>query len=408
MSNTLTRRQWLRLAAGTIAGLGVAGRLYAAPPNSPRFLLVFLRGGYDATSTLIPYSSSFYYEARPTLAIARPDPRQSGGTLALDRDWALAPALRDSVGTLYQQRQVAFVPFAGTPDLSRSHFETQDSIELGQPIGGARDYRSGFLARLHRTLTSSGSSQATAISFTDALPVVFQGTEQTPNISLKSVGKPPFDDRQVRILTGMYTGHPLEPAVAGGLELRREVAQTMEALTEEMRSSSRDALSIKGFELEAERIARLMRDTYRIGFVDIGGWDTHVNEGAAQGTLATNLSGLGRGLAAFAQSLGTEWKNTVVVVLSEFGRTFRENGNRGTDHGHGTVYWVLGGSVDGGRIVGEQQPVARERLFQDRDYPVLNDYRSVLGDLFGSMWALTPAQIAQVFPQVELRNLRLV
>jgi uncharacterized protein (DUF1501 family) len=103
-----------------------------------------------------------------------------------------------------------------------------------------------------------------------------------------------------------------------------------------------------------------------------------------------------------------EWKNTVVVVLSEFGRTFRENGNRGTDHGHGTVYWVLGGSLDGGRIVGEQQPVARERLFQDRDYPVLNDYRSVLGGLFGSMWALTSAQIAEVFPQVDLRNLRLV
>ena len=100
-------------------------------------------------------------------------------------------------------------------------------------------------------------------------------------------------------------------------------------------AASRDALSIKGFELEAERMARLMRDNYRIGFVDIGGWDTHVNEGAAQGALASNLTGLGRGLAVFAQALGAEWKNTVVVVLSEFGRTFRENGNRGTDHGHG-------------------------------------------------------------------------
>jgi uncharacterized protein (DUF1501 family) len=175
-----------------------------------------------------------------------------------------------------------------------------------------------------------------------------------------------------------------------------------------MRASSRDALSIKGFELEAERMARLMRDSYRIGFVDIGGWDTHVNEGAVQGALATNLTGLGRGLTAFAQALGSEWTNTVVVVLSEFGRTFRENGNRGTDHGHGSVYWVLGGSISGGRIVGEQQRLERVNLFQDRDYPVLNDYRAVLGGLFRSLWGLTPAQSSQIFPQTAPRELQLV
>ena len=406
MSSIVTRRRCLQLATATVASLGIAGRLYAAPANGPRFLLVFLRGGYDATNMLIPYSSGFYYEARPTIAIPRPDPSGSEGALALDQDWALAPALRDSIGVLYQQRQVAFVPFAGTQDLSRSHFETQDSIELGQPIGGARDYGSGFLARLHGTVSST-SAEIPAIAFTDALPLSFQGPGRIPNISMKSVGKPPFDDRQVRILTDMYAGHPLEPAVASGLELRRQVAQAMQEMADEMRTSSRDALSIKGFELEAERMARLMRDTYRIGFVDIGGWDTHVNEGAAQGALASNLTGLGRGLTAFAQSLGAEWNNTVVVVLSEFGRTFRENGNRGTDHGHGSVYWVLGGSVKGGRIAGEQQRLERADLFQDRDYPVLNDYRAVLGGLFRSLWALTPDQCARIFPQVAPRDLQL-
>jgi uncharacterized protein (DUF1501 family) len=408
MSSAISRRRWLQLAGATLASAGVAGRLYAAPPSGPRFLLVFLRGGYDATNALIPYSSNFYYEARPTIAIPRPDPAVSGGALALDPDWALAPALRDSVGALYQQRQVAFVPFAGTQDLTRSHFETQDSIELGQPLGGARDYRSGFMARLHGSLMPAGSLAVPAISFTDALPLAFQGQGEIPNISMKSVGKPPFDDRQVHILTDMYAGHPLEPAVASGLELRRQVAQAMQTLDDEMRASSRNALSIKGFELEAERMARLMRDSYRIGFVDIGGWDTHVNEGAAQGALASNLTGLGRGLSVFAQALGAEWKNTVVVVLSEFGRTFRENGNRGTDHGHGTVYWVLGGAVNGGRIAGEQQRLERANLFQDRDYPVLNDYRAVLGGLFRSMWALTPAQCAQIFPQVAPADLKLV
>ncbi len=426
-SRAISRREWLQRATAftALTAAGVSGRLHAAAPDGPRFLLVFLRGGYDSTNMLIPHSSSFYYEARPTIAIARPRPDDPAGALELNSDWALAPALRDSIGPLYQQRQAAFIAFAGTEDLSRSHFETQDSIELGQPAQGSHDFRSGFLSRLHETVggsrgavavpaslaastASPAMDSAAAIAFTDTLPLSFQGSGQIPNLSLKSVGKPPFDDRQLRILDDMYAGHPLEAAVSSGLELRRDVAQTMQMLDQEMTSAGRNAISIKGFELEAQRIARLMRDQYRIGFVDIGGWDTHVNEGAGQGQLATNLTGLGQGLAAFSQALGAEWKNTVVVVLSEFGRTFRENGNHGTDHGHGTVYWVLGGSISGGRIAGEQQKLERATLFQDRDYPVLNDYREVLGGLFRSMWGLSPTQCAQVFPQVAPVDLKLV
>src|SRR5580693_6211403 len=336
----MKRRDALRLGCAALMSGSLTGRLFAAPESGPRFLLVFLRGGYDAVNLLVPYSSGFYYESRPNIAIARPDAASNTGALALNSDWALAPAVRDTIGTMYLERQVAFIPFAGTDDLSRSHFETQDSIELGQPIGGARDYRSGFMARLSDTLMSTAGSNPSAIAFTDALPLSFQGTTPVANMSLKNLGKPPFDDRQARILTDMYAGHRLQPAVANGLELRQEVAQ---AMADEMNSANRDAINPKGFELEAARMALLMRDRYRIGFIDIGGWDTHVNEGAAQGALATNFAGLGRGLQVFAQSLGTEWNNTVVVVLSEFGRTFRENGDRGTDHGHGTVYWVLGG-----------------------------------------------------------------
>ena len=203
----------------------------------------------------------------------------------------------------------------------------------------------------------------------------------------------------------MYAGHHLEAAVKDGLELRQEVAQEM---ADEMRAANRDAINTKGFELEAERMGRLMRDKYRIGFIDVGGWDTHVGEGAAQGTLPTNLASLGRGLQVFSQSLGGEWNNTVVVVLSEFGRTFRENGNRGTDHGHGTVYWVLGGAINGGTIAGEQQRVSRGTLFQDRDYPVLNDYRAVLGGLFRTLWGLSPDQSTRVFPQAAPTDLKLV
>ena len=405
MSKTLHRREVLRSVLALTATSAVSCRLYAAPASGPRFLLVFLRGGYDAANVLIPYSSDFYYEARPNIAIARPDPQSSAGALALDSNWALAPALRDTLGPLYQQRQVALVPFAGTEDLTRSHFETQDSIELGQPVSGSRDYRSGFMARLSATLTAGASPGATPIAFTDALPLCFQGPAQVANLSLKNIGKSPFDERQSHILSDMYAGHPLQPAVISGLELRQEMAQ---AMAEEMTAASRNAINTKGFELEAERMGKLMRDTYRIGFIDIGGWDTHVNEGAAQGALATNLTGVGRGLAAFASAMGAEWNNTVVVVVSEFGRTFRENGNRGTDHGHGTVYWFLGGSLNGGRIAGEQQLISRATLFQDRDYPVLNDYRTILGGLFRSMWSLSLAQSQQIFPQTQPEDLKLV
>jgi len=402
-ANLMNRRNMIKLGSAALVSLGTAGRLYAAPTTGPRFLLVFLRGGYDATNLLIPYSSGDYYESRPNIAIPKPDPTSNTGALALDANWALAPAVRDTIGAMYLQRQAAFVPFAGTDDLSRSHFETQDSIELGQPLNGNRDYRSGFLGRLADTLSGSALSAA-PISFTDALPLAFEGAMTVPNLSLKNVGKPPFDDRQARILTDMYAGHHLEGAVSNGLELRHEVAQQM---AEDMSGANRDAITTKGFELEAQRMGILMRDKYRIGFVDVGGWDTHVGEGAAQGKLATNLTSLGQGLQAFSQSLGAEWKNTVVVVLSEFGRTFRENGNRGTDHGHGTVYWVLGGAINGGIIAGEQQAVSRRTLFQDRDYPVLNDYRAVLGGLFRSLWGLSNDQNANIFAGTAPIDLKL-
>jgi uncharacterized protein (DUF1501 family) len=400
----MERRDALRLGCAALMSGGLIGRLFAAPESGPRFLLVFLRGGYDALNLLVPYSSGFYYESRPNIAVARPEATSNTGALALNADWALAPAVRDTVGAMYLERQVAFIPFAGTDDLSRSHFETQDSIELGQPAGGVHDYRSGFLGRLSQTLLGASAS-ASPISFTDALPLAFEGAATVPNLSLKNLGKAPFDERQARILSEMYADHHLESVVRDGLDLRQEVAQKM---ADEMGASGRSAITSKGFELEAERMGRLMRDKYRLGFVDIGGWDTHVGEGSAQGTLAGNLAGLGRGLQVFSQTLGDQWSNTVVVVISEFGRTFRENGNRGTDHGHGSVYWVLGGAINGGSVAGEQRSLSRATLFQDRDLPVLNDYRAVLGGLFRRLWGLSPEQSERVFAQAPPRDLKLV
>lgn len=398
----MDRRQLLQtLASLPLASL--AGSLYAAPASNPRLLLVFLRGGYDAANLLVPISSSFYYEARPNIAIAKPD-SGSGMTadsaLPLTPDWGLHPALRETIHPLFVSGQVAFIPFSGTEDTSRSHFETQDSIELGQALDARRDYRSGFLNRLAAIL-----SENRAIAFTSQVPLIFQGRVQVPNTALRAVGRQNIDGRQSGIITSMYQGTALSQQVNEGFTVRDDVRRQM---ADEMQAASRNAITAKGFETEARRIARLMRDKYRLGFVDVGGWDTHVGQGGAKGMLAGRLEDLGRGLAGYAAEMGDAWRQTVVVVVSEFGRTFRENGNRGTDHGHGTVYWVLGGGIHGGRILGEQIRIAPDTLFQNRDYPVLNEYRATLGGLFARMYGLNPGQVERVFSGVKGRDLGLV
>ncbi|WP_248794787.1 DUF1501 domain-containing protein [Pseudomonas sp. MWU13-2105] len=399
----MNRRDFLlasAVAAATLPTLSFSGKLFAAPASAPRFLMVFLRGGYDCNNLLVPYASDFYYESRPSLAIARPDPHNPSSAIALDGHWGLNPQLRDSLYPLWQRKQLAFVPFAGTDDLSRSHFETQDNIEAGLAGEQHGHYGSGFLARLAGVMPGSAP-----IAFTDALPLSFQGGRDIPNLSLRGISKPVFDERQSAILASMYKGTTLAAPVSDGLQLRQQVSKDLQ---DEMTKAGRGAQTAQNFAAETRRIATLMRDQYRLGFVDVGGWDTHVNQGGAQGPLSNNLANLGQGLAAFAEAMGEQWKDTTVVVVSEFGRTFRENGNRGTDHGHGTVYWVLGGSVHGGRIAGEQVAVAPGSLLQNRDYPVLNNYRDLLGGLLGRTWGLSTAQLQSVFPGVRPNGLQLV
>jgi uncharacterized protein (DUF1501 family) len=384
------------------APLTVAGRVWAAPSTDARLLVVFLRGAYDAANVVVPVSSDFYYASRPTLAIAKPDVGNPNAALTLNDDWALHPALRDSLYPLWGKREIAFIPFAGTSDdVSRSHFETQDTIELGQAVGGSRDYRSGFMSRLAAELT-----RVKPIAFTDQLPLTFRGKAQFPNIGLNTVGKPGIDDRQAKLIKQMYAHSDLASTVEEGFKVRDDVYRS---ISEEMTAANRGAVSPRGFELSARRIGRLMREQYNLGFVDVGGWDTHVNQGAATGYLADRMGELGRALAGFAEEVGpASWRDTVVVTISEFGRTFRENGDRGTDHGHGSVYWVLGGGINGGRILGEQIKVEQPKLFQNRDYPIMTDYRSFFAGLFQRMYGLIPPSIERIFASVHPTDLGIV
>jgi uncharacterized protein (DUF1501 family) len=412
----MQRRHVLHVGAAALAGglaLG-ATRTWAASDASgidTRLLVVFLRGAYDACNVLVP-QTSFYAESRPNIAIARPG-AGANAALAFDANWALMPALQSTLYPRIQAGEVAFVPFAGIDDLSRSHFETQDRVELGLPLPGEHvdpgaprpDTTQGFLNRLAQELGARLDSDQRVMAFTDRLPTVLQGRRMVANTSLGRTGKPATDARQAALLQRMYAGTTLEKGVSEGLDTQRQVAAEMAA---EMQQASRNAVSPKGFELEATRIARLMREQVRIGFVDVGGWDTHVGQGGATGALAGRITELSRGLDTFAREMGPAWRDTVVVVISEFGRTFKENGNRGTDHGHGSAYWVLGGGVKGG-VRGEQVALTGPAaLNQGRDWPVLNEYRAVFGGLFRRMYGLDDEQLQRVFPGGRPRDLGLV
>ena len=397
----MNRRDLIKAFAAT-ASLTVAGRIWAAPATDARLLVVFLRGAYDAANVVVPVSSDFYYHSRPTLGIAKPDVGNPNSALSLNAEWGLHPALRESIYPLWGKREIAFVPFAGTSDdLTRSHFETQDTIELGQSVGGARDYRSGFMSRLATELT-----RVKPISFTDQLPLIFRGKAQIPNTSINNVGKPGVDDRQAALIRDMYAQSNLASSVTEGFKVRDDVYRS---ISQEMTAANRGAVSPRGFELSARRIGRLMREQFNLGFVDVGGWDTHVNQGAANGYLADRLGELGRGLAGFSEEIGpAAWRDTVVVVISEFGRTFRENGDHGTDHGHGSVYWVMGCGINGGRVLGEQVKVDQPHLFQNRDYPVLTDYRAMFAGLFQRMYGLDNSSLQRIFADTHPAELGIV
>ena len=203
----------------------------------------------------------------------------------------------------------------------------------------------------------------------------------------------------------MYRRTELNATVAEGQRIMSAARQEMDA---EMQAANGNAVSADRLEQEARRIARFMRDQYNLGFVDVGGWDTHVGQGGASGGAGHAAGPVGTGAGGLRGRHGRRLEADHGGGHQRIGRTFRENGNKGTDHGHGTVYWIMGGAVRGGRIAGRQVEVRRDTLFQDRDYPVLNEYRAVFAGLFARLYGLDAARLAQVFPGVRPLDLKLV
>jgi uncharacterized protein (DUF1501 family) len=374
-----------------------------AKAGDKRLVVLMLRGAVDGLNVVAPWAEPEYQALRPNIALARPG--AAGGLLDLDGHFGLHPALA-SLLPLWQSRQLAFVHAAGSPDPTRSHFDAQDYMESGTP--GVKSTADGWMNRLLGALPQRPQEAGglDAVSFGPVLPRIFSGPSTVANVPLgRAAGKPTAVDRPNvgEAFDRIYAGAgELGRVYAEGRRSRREImADLDDPAALEAQQADNGAPPPQGFAQDTAPLARLMQRNprLRLAFMQLGGWDTHVNQGAADGQLARRLQPLGEGLARLAADLGPRWSDTVVVVMSEFGRTARENGNRGTDHGHGNLMWVLGGPVAGGRVYGDWPGLGPAALHESRDLAVTTDFRTVLARVCAQHLRLADERLDAVFPQ---------
>jgi len=398
----------LALGAGIVLPLGrnawaVTGAGSDDSPTRKKLVVVMLRGAVDGLNVVAPVGDENYLRLRPGIGLAGPG--MEGGALDLDGYFGLHPALA-SLQPLWQQKKLAFVHASGSPDATRSHFDAQDYMESATP--GRKNTPDGWMNRLVAALPGT-ATPSRLLGIGPIMPRILSG--QAAAINLPNVAAGTRADILDRPAIGaafdqMYAGHPrFGRAYEDGRKAHREVV-TAASETPQMQAADRGAPLPNGFPDDAARLAGLMRNDPKIqmAFIALGGWDTHVGQGAATGQLANRLAPLGQGLAVLAERLGPLFDETVVVVMSEFGRTARENGTGGTDHGHGNVMWVLGGKVNGGKVYGDWQGLEEAALNEGRDLPVTTDFRSVLAQVAERHLLLSDKQLVQVFPAMPQRT----
>ena len=399
----LSRRAFLRRAA-LLSASGIvllsphawAARTIETTGPRRRLVVVFLRGAVDGLNVVVPHGEPAYYDARPTIAVGRTG-GEGGGVINLDGHFGLHPALVSMEGP-WRDGTLAFVHACGSPDPTRSHFDAQDYMESGTP--GIKSTQDGWLNRALGQMPGA-HAPTEALSLGPTVPRILEGRVAVANIqSGRAAMRPMPLDRPVieAAFDRLYTSNDaLSRTYREGRQARQRLSSE---LAQDMAQANNGAPSPNGFSEDTDRLARFIRrdPTIRVAFMALGGWDTHVSEGAATGQLAGHLKPLADGLASFAKSLGPAYQETVIVVISEFGRTMRENGNGGTDHGHGNVMWVMGGPVRGGRVYGRWPGLSTGSLYQERDLAVTTDFREPIAAVLETHMGLGATQLVQVFP----------
>jgi uncharacterized protein (DUF1501 family) len=366
--------------------------------NKKKLIVVMLRGAVDGLNVVVPYGDPSYYEIRKSIAVARPG--SDLGAIALDRDFGLHPVL-EGLMPMWKDKSLAFVTSSGSPDKTRSHFDAQDYMESGVP--GMKAVSTGWMNRLV-SLLPDNHSPVRALNLGPTIPRILSGPASVANASIGKGGNRPLvvDRPQVeQAFEEMYgsRGDALGKAFRDGIEARHTLSKDL-ALNEEMEMSGRGAPSPNEAPNFGKTLATLIvKDPkIQVAFLAFGGWDTHVNEGSGKGQLANKLTPLGNGLADLCNGLGDQYKDTTIVVMSEFGRTAHENGNGGTDHGHGNVMWLMGGAVRGGKVYGKYNGLASNDLYEGRDLPVSTDFRAVISSVLLGHMGLQSGQMEKIFP----------
>jgi len=404
---SITRRIFLRNGALAVVGTTALPSFLtraafgAADPGirNKRLVVIFQRGAADGLNIVVPHGEANYYAMRPTINI----PKKS--VLDLDGFFGLHPAMA-SFQPLWQQKHLAIVHAAGSPDPTRSHFDAQDYMESGTP--GLKVTDDGWLNRALQDLpggTGSDKSAFRAIALGPSLPRILSGKE--PAVAVDNVkdfsvgGKNPAAAPMSNTFEAMYD-HSIDTVLHGTGQETFDAVKTLKASDPAHYTPAANANYPKGrFGDSLKQLAQLIKANLgvQVAFADIGGWDHHVNEGNTNGQIANVLGDFSQSIAAFWNDLGDLGEDTVVVTMSEFGRTARENGNRGTDHGHANVMFVLGGPVKGGKIYGRWPGLDQSQLYEGRDLAVTTDFRMVLSEVVSKY--LGNKDLRTVFPGFE-------
>jgi uncharacterized protein (DUF1501 family) len=415
-SSDLSRRRFLQFtaAAAGAAQFGAFGdRLWAVPKaavpgvtlggEGQALVVIFLRGAADVLNMIIPYGDADYEAKRPTLASNLAD-----GLLKLDDTFAMHPALAP-LEREWAAKMFAPIVCTGSPHTTRSHFDAQDWMEFAAP--GNRSVREGWVNRYLAASETPDASEFRALGLQQLLPRSLRG--QYPVLAVPSnsgkrrAGKTldRFEDFYgdgTMLEGGDSMMGPREDDAAGVVNSGRVTIETLRRFqqivaegerTARIREKSAGTTTVSGTSYPDSRFGKALRtlsvvlkaqEGVEVAGIDFGGWDDHAQEGGIEGRMADRMSDLARGLSTFAGDLGPLMEKTTVVVMSEFGRTVRENGNNGTDHGHGTTMLVLGGGVKGGKVHGDWRGLADDALYQGRDLAVTTDFRDVLHSILGN------------------------
>ena len=405
--NGVTRRGFLRGGALALVGTSVVPAfltraVYAevdrAAASRKKLVVIFQRGACDGMNVVVPYTEKNYYRMRPTIAI------QKNEVLDLDGYFGLHPAM-SAMKPLFDQGHLAMVHAAGSPDPSRSHFDAQDFMESGTP--GVKATPDGWLNRALQVEVMSGQpSPFRAVALGSELPRTLQG--KVPAVSVANLqdfsvgGRGPQPSAVSNAFEAMYDESTDAVLHGTGQETFEAVKMLRAANPAQYKPADGVVYPNGAFGNSMKQIAQLLKANLGVeaAFSDIGGWDTHQNQGGANGQLANRLTEFSNTIAAFWHDMGDDAENVTLVTMSEFGRTARQNGTGGTDHGHANVMFVLGGQVKGGKVYGQWPGVNDEQLNEGRDLKVTTDFRNVLGE--AAYKTLGSNRLDVVFPGAQV------